>query len=138
MDSLRALVVSRGGGGGLAFGLAPFSFTEGLTMKLLTKEIIQSLPALGSTDGDGDEAIARVKFFNPAGSGTWYATEFDLESGQFFGLAHILETELGYFSLQELEGFKGRFGLGIERDLHWTPKTLRECREELLRVTTAR
>ena len=101
-------------------------------MKLLTKEIIQSLPALGSTDGDGDKAIARVKFFNPSGVGTWYATEFDPESGEFFGLAHIHEAELGAFFLSELEGFVGRFGLGIERDMHWTPKTLGECRKELL------
>jgi len=27
--------------------------------------------------------------------------------------------EWGYFSLQELESYKGQLGLGIERDLYW-------------------
>jgi hypothetical protein len=37
-----------------------------------------------------------------------------------------IELELGYFSLDELESVRGPFGLKIERDLYWKPKTLRE------------
>ena len=40
----------------------------------------------------------------------------------FFGYVNLIGkdcAELGYFSLDELESFKGRFGLGIERDLHF-------------------
>jgi hypothetical protein len=99
-------------------------------MKLLTKAILKSLPTLGATDGQGPSAMARVKFFNPGGAGTWYATEFDPQTRRFFGLAVIHEAELGYFSLDELEQFKGRFGLGIERDRWWKPRTLGEVMAE--------
>jgi len=35
-------------------------------------------------------------------------------------------AELGTFSLDELQDFRGKFGLGIERDLHFKEKTLKE------------
>lgn len=99
------------------------------TMKLLTEEIKAALPALYSQDGKGYEATAQVKFFTPDGGWTWYATEFDGDD-TFFGLVVGLETELGYFSLQELSSVRGHLGLPIERDLYFTPATLRECKEQ--------
>jgi hypothetical protein len=39
--------------------------------------------------------------------------------------------ELGDFSLAELESARGPMGLPIERDLHWTPKTLKEIAPEM-------
>ena len=99
-------------------------------MKLLTKEIEKKLPALGATDSKGDEAVAVVKFFDPCGSWTWYATEYDPETRTFFGLVDGFEEELGYFSLDELASVKNRFGLGIERDLHWKARPLKECRRK--------
>lgn len=98
------------------------------TMKL-TKANLKALPALYSQDGKGEEAIAQVKFFDPCGSWTWYASEYDPEQRLFFGLIIGHETELGYFSQDELEAYRGPLGIGIERDLHWTPRPLRECRE---------
>jgi len=92
-------------------------------MKLLTQEIRNRLPALYSTDGQGDEAIAQVKFFTPDSSWTWYATEFDGKD-EFFGLVDGFEKELGYFSLSELESVQGALGLPIERDMHFTPTRL--------------
>ena len=97
-------------------------------MMLLTKANRKALPPLYSQDGLGEDAIAYVKFFDPTGAATWYATEFDgVET--FFGLADlgIGFRELGYFSLSELQAIKGRFGLGIERDRYWSPRPLREC-----------
>lgn len=96
-------------------------------MKLLTKEILSKLPALYAQDGKGMNATAYVKFFDPCGSWTWFGTEFDPETRTFFGLVVGLETELGYFSLDELAAYRGRLGLGIERDLHFTPRPLAEC-----------
>ena len=97
-------------------------------MKLLTKAIEQKLlkSPLGSRDGDKRPGVI-VKFFNPTGAGTWYVTEGQkLEDGdwEFYGLADIHESELGYFRLSELQSFRGRFGLGIERDLHFANKFL--------------
>jgi hypothetical protein len=96
-------------------------------MKLLTKAIEKKLPALYSTDGQGDDAVAQVKFFALGSSWTWYATEFDGED-TFFGLVEGFETELGTFSLKELESVKFLGIQGIERDLHWEPRKLSEIK----------
>ena len=47
----------------------------------------------------------------------------------FFGYASIFgdwNDEWGYFSLDELESYRGRFGPGIERDLHFGEKHANE------------
>ena len=95
-------------------------------MKLLTKAIEKNLPKLYSQDGLGMDAVAQVKFFTPDSTWTWFATEYDPEERRFFGLVHGLEEELGYFSLDELEGARGPMGLPIERDLWFQPKPLKE------------
>jgi hypothetical protein len=94
-------------------------------MMLLTKAIKNKIPALYSQENIPDP-IVHVKFFDPTGSFTWFATEFDGED-QFFGKVfseYCPEGELGYFSLSELQNTKVRLGLGIERDLHFHPKPL--------------
>lgn len=98
-------------------------------MKLLTDAIKQSLPKLGATEKIADPLV-RVKFFNPTGAGTWLATEFDGED-TFFGWVTLGMgpgcDELGYFSLSELQEVRCAFGLGIERDMYFTPKPLSEA-----------
>ena len=95
----------------------------------LPKFIRERLPELYTTDGQGEEAVAQLKIFDPTGTWTWFATEFDGED-TFFGLVIGHEAELGYFSLKELQGVRADFGLRLERDLHFEPKTLREIRVE--------
>ena len=95
-------------------------------MKLLTEAIEKNLSKLYSQDGLGMDAVAQVKFFTPDSTWTWFATEYDPEERRFFGLVHGLEEELGYFSLDELEGARGPMGLPIERDLWFQPKPLKE------------
>ena len=97
---------------------------------LLTREILERLPPLGSQDGKGGKATAYAKFFTPDSNWTWWATEFDGED-TFFGLVSGHEKELGYFSLSELERARGPLGLPIERDLYWEPKSLDEIAPEL-------
>lgn len=92
-------------------------------MKLITEEIKKSLPPLYTHSDAGtrpENVPVVVKYFNPVGNGTWYITEGCLQSGNLFGLCDLGMgyPELGYVSLQELEGYRGLFGLGIERDLH--------------------
>jgi hypothetical protein len=99
-------------------------------IKLLPKEIRDTLPALYSQDGKGGQAIAYVKFFTPDSNWTWYVTEYDGDD-TFFGLVDGLVKEFGYFSLRELECSKGPIGLPVERDLHWQPKTLAQIAPEL-------
>ncbi len=89
-------------------------------MKLLTKEILKHFQKQGDTSQMKPENIKIIaKFFNPQGSGTWYTTEYNPETKMFFGFVSIYNDyndELGYFSLDELEQFRGKLGLGIERD----------------------
>ena len=94
--------------------------------KLLPAEVAATLPALYATQHEADP-IARVKFFTPDSSWTWYVTEFDPSDRLCFGLVHGHEREFGYFSLDELESVKGPLGLPIERDLYWQPKPASQC-----------
>jgi len=81
------------------------------------------------------------KFFTPDAQWTWYVTEgspvdedglYDTDKEKvdfvFFGLVKGLEVELGYFSLSELTGIRGLFGLPVERDLYFEPVRLSEVK----------
>jgi hypothetical protein len=97
-------------------------------MELITKQLERRFAQVGSQQEVKDPLIV-AKFFNPAGAGTWYATEYDPQSRLFFGYVSIFgdfNDEWGYFSLDELAEYKGRFGLGIERDLYWQEKSASE------------
>lgn len=95
-------------------------------MKLFTKEILKKLPPLYSQE-KVEDPIAQVKLFNPCGAGTWYLSEYDPEDKIAFGLCVIHEAELGNVYIPELEEYKGPLGIGIERDLHWSPRPLSQC-----------
>ena len=99
-------------------------------MKLLTKSIRDKL-IRNHTENEGQEETKKhkvvVKLFNPTGIGTWYLTELNPYTNTAFGLADVHEKELGYIDLTELEEFKGKLGLGIERDRYIKiDKTLEE------------
>ena len=100
--------------------------------KLLTKELEKKLPALYETDGKPDEERkVPVKFFCPYNGWKWFALEYDPEQRLFFGLVKGFDTELGYFSLDELEGaYRGPLPL-VERDCWWdSDTTLAQVRKD--------
>jgi hypothetical protein len=99
-------------------------------VKLLTEALSERFAAVGSQDGRGDAAIVIAKFFTPWTNWTWYATEYDPESREFFGFVVGLESELGYFSLDELERIQGPAGLRIERDLYFKETSLFELQKK--------
>ena len=100
-------------------------------MQLMTKELEKTFPPIyANEEKEPKDVLIIAKFFSPWSNWTWYATEFDQESGQFFGYVRGIENELGYFSLQELESVSGPFGLGIERDLYFGDHTLAEVMEK--------
>ena len=101
--------------------------------QLMTKEIADTIPALYANENaeDYDAVIAKVKLFSPYNGWTWYVTEWDAESGLCFGLVEGFETELGYFSLDELAEVTVFGGVpAVERDLYWEPKALGEIRRD--------
>ena len=90
-------------------------------MRLMTKELEKRFAKVGSQENVKDPYVVTV-FFNPCGRETWYATEYDPKTQTFFGYASLFgdwNDEWGYFSLAELESYKGPLGIGIERDLYF-------------------
>ena len=102
--------------------------------KLMTKELGDTIPALYANEKvkDYDSVLAPAKLFSPYSNWTWYITEWNAETGECFGLVEGVETELGYFSLDELAEVTV-FGTvpAVERDLYWKPTTLGEIRRGL-------
>src|SRR5215467_6083997 len=109
-------------------------------VKLLTEELKQQLAPLYSQEKVSDPMVV-CKFFHPLSSLTWYAIEgspvdedgyYDTDKEKvdflFFGWVYGDHPELGYFSLSELESVNV-MGLGIERDLHFTPMRLSEVKK---------
>jgi Protein of unknown function (DUF2958) len=110
-------------------------------MKLLTEELKKQLPPLYSQEKVEDPMVI-CKFFHPMSNMTWFAIEgspvdadgyYDTDKEKvdflFFGWVYSDFPEMGYFSLSEMESVQV-LGLGIERDLHFTPKRLSEVKKE--------
>ena len=97
---------------------------------LMPDSIRKQLPKLYSTEKEliGDK-IAYARYFFPMGAYTAYLLEYDPKSRIGFGAVTMgYGWELGNMSLDEMEGVKVR-GLGIERDLYFSPKKLHEIAE---------
>lgn len=75
---------------------------------------------LASAEDPRFDPVPVVKLFTPNAGATWLLSELDAEDIAFglcdLGLGF---PELGYVSLAELEAFRGRWGLPIERDGHF-------------------
>ena len=81
-------------------------------MKLLTKALEKKLPAIHSATNK-----AYVKWFTPWTNWTWFLMEYNPETGECFGYVEGLEKEFGYFTLNQVQEVRGKFGLPVERDL---------------------
>lgn len=96
-------------------------------MKLITKKIenVLSKYPLYSQDNKGENAVAICKFFLQGF--TWYVLEAQKNGNdyEFFGIVDGLEKEYGYFTLSELQSLRGRWGLGVERDMYFEPTEVR-------------
>ena len=88
-------------------------------MKLITEELKARFAEVGSQDGCKDPLVI-AKFFDPMGSGNWWATAYDPKRNICFGYVSGLQLdEWGYFSIDELEAIERPFGLTIERNIHF-------------------
>ena len=97
-------------------------------MKLLTKTIIKRFKQVGSQENEKNPLVI-AKFFNPVGIGSWFATEYNEKEEMFFGYVSLFGDhcdEWGSFSLKELKDYRGKFGLGIERELYCGEKKISE------------
>ena len=86
---------------------------------LIPKDLLEQIPPLYATEDIADP-IAYVKIF--LDGWTWYITEISIDEDIAFGyVVSSFGSELGYFSLQEIESIKGSLGLGVERDIYFKP-----------------
>ena len=97
---------------------------------LMPDSIRKRLPKLYSTEKEliGDK-VAYARYFFPMGAYTAYLLEYDPKTRIGFGVVTMgYGWELGNMSLDEMEEVKIH-GLGIERDLYFSPKRLHEIAE---------
>ena len=87
---------------------------------------LRNTPPLYSQEGVTEKQVS-VKFFDPCGSWTWYAVEWDGKD-RCFGYVIGLASEWGDFSLHELAYDGGRMGVGIEVDEWFTPQPVPEIK----------
>lgn len=100
-------------------------------MKLLTKaqreQLLDNGRRQAAVKGTPDEIDLPpvVKLFNPVGAATWLLTEIDPDDETVaWGLCDLGMgfPEFGTVSLTELAEYRGRMGLGIERDRYFTAR----------------
>lgn len=103
-------------------------------MKLITKELLKRFEKVGD-QSEIENPVFIAKFFNPAGSQTWYASEYDPETKIAFGyVTGMIVDEWGSFSITELESINLPFGLKIERDIHFSEITFNDLMQKNQRL----
>ena len=108
-------------------------------LKFITKEIERAFERQGDTSRKTAEEIKVIaKWFNPTGVGSWYCYEYDKQDDImqcFVNLGDPMFAESGAVSVDELQSFRGRLGIGIERDKFFPigKYTLAEVRDKIKR-----
>lgn len=98
-------------------------------------------PNLYATEDGGDayEQLVYAHYF--IGSADWFVLEYSKDEDVVFCWAELVPNcgELGYTSLKELEELSVNqrliasknivleFPIRVEKEINWTPRTLREC-----------
>ena len=91
---------------------------------LIPKDLLEQIPHLYDTERNLNP-ICHIKLFTPDSVFTWFIIEMSIDEDIAFGyVVSPFESELGYFSLKELESIKGALGLGVERDTSFIPTAL--------------
>ncbi len=103
---------------------------------LMTDEIAAQLQRLESVTLPETERPIVVKYFTPDAQCTWYILDGENYDGDWclFGLCDLGMgfPELGSVMLSDLQSVRGKLGLPVERDLHYTG-TLADARVEVKR-----
>ena len=92
-------------------------------MKLFNKTIDRQLFKQYPLGSDLSKQEVVVKIFNPYSNGSWFILNSDPEDPDYLWAIVDLGygAEVGSVSRSELENYRGRFGLGFERDLSFDP-----------------
>jgi len=98
--------------------------------KLIPQTLLSNIPDLYNTEGETNP-LCYVKLFTPDSCFTWYIIELSKnDTNTCYGYVQGLESELGYFTLEELESVHGSLGLSVERDLSFEPTRFSTIKKE--------
>ena len=108
---------------------APFFYSKDNPSDLMTKEMLERVLGLYAQEDVAlvDKEVHAAYIIPFRSNWTWYMTEYDRESGDAFGLVLGIESEWGYFNLNELKELNAQ-RLALED----FPKTFREIRDTKL------
>ncbi len=88
----------------------------------MTKAIEKAAQKQYPLGANMDKQKIVAKFFDPCGSWTWYLMNQDPNDPNYlWGIVKGFDIEMGSFSLSDLTQYKGKFGIGIERDKYFKP-----------------
>jgi hypothetical protein len=92
-------------------------------MRLFNKTIDRQLFKQYSLGSDLSKQEVVAKIFNPYGAGLWFILNSDPQDPDYLWAIVDLGygAEVGSVSRTDLETYRGRFGLGFERDLSFDP-----------------
>jgi hypothetical protein len=94
---------------------------------LIPENIKKQIPKLYETE-DISDPVVYVKLF--IDGWTWHITELSIDGDIAFGyVVSPFGSELGYFSLNEIQSIKGSLGVGVERDLFFKPTKLSQIKK---------
>lgn len=106
----------------------PIGSDAGDALDLMPDWLQSRMPRLYSQEGKGKDALVYVKWFG--GPATWLLTEYDRTEHIGFGWCDLgmAFPELGYVHLDEVQAIRiPLLGARIERDLWFTPRSLRDA-----------
>lgn len=94
---------------------------------LIPQELQDKIPKLYETE-EQENPIAYVKLF--IDGWTWFITELSIDKNICFGyVVSPFDSELGYFSLEEIMSIKGSLGTNVERDTSFKSTRLSAIRK---------
>ncbi|MCT7909430.1 DUF2958 domain-containing protein [Arcobacter lacus] len=97
---------------------------------LIPKDLLEQIPKLYETE-EISNPICQLKLFSPDSIWEWYIIEISIDKDICYGYIKGFESELGYFSLGELESINDSFGLGVELDSSFKSTELSKIKQEL-------
>lgn len=96
---------------------------------IYNQTLISDIPDLYETE-DIVDPICPIKLFTPDSNWSWFLLELSKEDKDYcFGYVVGLVSELGYFTLSEIEEVNGPLGLQVERDLSFQTIPLSKVKE---------
>ncbi|MFK8243600.1 MULTISPECIES: helicase-related protein [unclassified Facklamia] len=109
---------------------ASFFYSKEDPYNLMTDEMLERVPKLYDQEHTNlaDTQVHAAYIIPFRSNWTWYMTEYDMETGDAFGLVLGIEPEWGYFNIHELEELNAQRLI-----LEDFPKTFRELKDRELK-----